>query len=168
MTRTELYDLACRKWKDPAVILLGDECILGEWMSVGEVRPDDGVVLSNEKQAVQVLARAATWDELAVKVGLDEDTPVTNTRMVTVKDAAAVLAHKEPSCDTYGCNEPRTDGAFCPRCFQERRADRELHSPPITLDARGIARTATEVPIAADPGPGSATTPPRGKSKVPA
>jgi len=157
MTRTELYDLACRKWKDPAVILLGDECILGEWMSVGEVRPDDGVVLSNEKQAVQVLARAATWDELAVKVGLDEDTPVTNTRMATVKDAAAVLGF-------LMC----TDGAFCPQCSQERRANRELHSPPITLDARGIARTATEVPIAADPGPGSATTPPRGKSKVPA
>lgn len=118
MTRTELYDLACTKWKSPAIVQMGDEYLVGEWVSLGEYNAALCMFLSGDKQGVRVHGRGSSWDEAAKAAGLDPNV------------APPVLARKERVCGTVGCNEPRTDGAFCPKCFDEHRDDREIHSPP--------------------------------------
>jgi hypothetical protein len=122
MTKTEAYDLACTKVKDPALVEMGGLCVIGEWVLLAEYN-ELLCILTSKTKGVKVLGEGATWDEAAVKAGLVPvggdamlllaeaearsfevsdrsfaDVPVTNTRMATVEDLTPpVLARKEPA-----------------------------------------------------------------------
>lgn len=130
MTETQVYDLALSKMKDPAVVKMGNLCIVGEWVKLSEF--DGNTILKTKLSGVRVLGTGATWDEAAVKAGL-----VVVGGQAALLIAAAnqkpVLTHKEENvrrCRTYGCNEPRSDRSeFCPKCFQVNISERDIHEP---------------------------------------
>lgn len=88
MTNVELYDLALRKGVDePAVFRLGESCIFGCWLNAEEAAKHDAsrIMHQTPTRSVYVLAKGATWEECATKVGWFLGEPVTMTRTKTVK-----------------------------------------------------------------------------------
>ncbi len=70
MTQNEVYDLACAKLKEPAVVMMGSECVIGEWVSLAEYN-EFLCVLTSKTRGVRVLGRGASWAEAVADAGLD-------------------------------------------------------------------------------------------------
>lgn len=72
MTKEEIYDLALKRYKEPAVLRLGSEYILGYWLLKTEAK---GVplMLEGHTSGVVLVARAASLDLLAKEAGLMEE-----------------------------------------------------------------------------------------------
>ena len=100
MTKTEAYDLACTKVKDPAVVEMGGLCVIGEWVPLSEYNEVLCILVSKTK-GVKVIGLGTTWSEAVVKAGLvpvggdamlllaeatAHPSVITNTRMATVED----------------------------------------------------------------------------------
>jgi hypothetical protein len=73
MTKEEVYELARKRYADPAVIFLNGECILGYWVKKEEVPPMD-LMFTCESQGVVLVARAASWEAVAELAGLGAKT----------------------------------------------------------------------------------------------
>lgn len=101
MTAVEAYDLACKTMKSPAVVMMGDQCVIGEWVKLSEYNATLCLFVS-KSQGVKVRGQGKTWTEAATKARLfttTKDTPVTpvtNTRMATVKDVTLARKEKKP------------------------------------------------------------------------
>lgn len=139
MTKEEAYDLACTKMPEPAVLMVGDRYVIGEWIALAEL-PEGAspLILACKERGVRIMGEGQSWDEAVVNarlvpVGGDatlmlaeanaRPSVITHTRMATLKDLRI--------CGTYGCEEPRAEGVpFCPRCFEEHRDNREVPPPP--------------------------------------
>ena len=69
MTKEEVYDLARKRYTDPAVVqLYGGDCILGYWvLKEGQKEP---LMFTTPLQGVVLVARASSWVELAREAGL--------------------------------------------------------------------------------------------------
>jgi hypothetical protein len=69
VTKEEVYDLARKRFTDPAVVMLyGGECILGYWvLKEGQKEP---LMFVTPRQGVVVVERASSWEALAEKAGL--------------------------------------------------------------------------------------------------
>lgn len=70
MTEVEVYDLACTKWKDPAVMRMGDRCIIGVWVSLQEQVENDDRILHSKDKGIRVIGEGLTWKEAVVNAGL--------------------------------------------------------------------------------------------------
>lgn len=152
MTRVEAYDAALLKLTDPAVVLMGERHIIGQWVSLAEwvsapewaLPSTEVTILRSKTKGVRIVGEGASWEE-ALKDAEARGWPthmadvrkadfrVTDTRMATIKDAPIPFLPSDPErCKTYGCNEPRKEGdPFCSKCFEEHRDAREMQpSPP--------------------------------------
>ncbi len=69
-TKEEVYELARKRWPEPAVLVLGEECVLGYWAPNGETTSTERLILRSRTQAVVPVARAKTWDQVADLAGL--------------------------------------------------------------------------------------------------
>lgn len=66
----EVYDLAAEKgWKEIATLNLGERCILGQWVSLGEIDQND-MILTTRSKGLKILAEGLTWEEVAIRAGL--------------------------------------------------------------------------------------------------
>ena len=71
MTKEQLYDLARKRWDEPAVCTFGGECLLGYW--VKKTDPEYArAVFTCKSQGVVVVVRAASWAALGALAGLVE------------------------------------------------------------------------------------------------
>jgi hypothetical protein len=145
MTENEVYDLACTKWKDPAVTRMGDEYVIGEWVLLSEYN-EALTVFNSKSRGVRVHGRGRSWEEALVKSGVKSGvmTMEPNKKPAfdwtitpemahehKVKELNAVLARKEAICPTPGCGAKKeATNPFCPTCFEEHRDAREMHATP--------------------------------------
>lgn len=79
MTKEEVYDLACKIYTSPAVMRLGDECILGYWVDVPKDENHTFILKTRSGlKGVVVVEAAASWKALAAKADLLNATEKSN------------------------------------------------------------------------------------------
>lgn len=70
VTSWEVYDLAiARRWKEPAILRLGDRCVIGEWTPLAEIDPND-LICATRSRGILVRGEGSTWEEAARAAGL--------------------------------------------------------------------------------------------------
>lgn len=69
MTKEQLYTLACVRYAEPAVLMLGNECILGYWV-LRTAAKGIPLMLTSKRFGMVLVERASSWDALARKADL--------------------------------------------------------------------------------------------------
>lgn len=68
MTAQEAYDfLVSVGYKDPVALKLGERFVLGEWVSLSQLR--DGGILRSKERGIHVLGEGASWDDAMMATG---------------------------------------------------------------------------------------------------
>lgn len=72
MDPNKIYDSLCSLVKEPVVFPLKDNLgnvryIIGHWINISEIKPEDNCILPGKRVAIQVLGEGNSWEEAAEK-----------------------------------------------------------------------------------------------------
>lgn len=71
--KERIYDHLGKKVKSPAVLSLGERCVAGRWIPLGEVAKGVGpdLIVRSKSMGIEVLAEGSSWHEVAKKLGME-------------------------------------------------------------------------------------------------